>query len=292
MTEYSLVIAGLPVPFFDRLRKEAENRIAPGGKLFVTPTAWSNGYDPKHADHLLKQVYEHCLGKPEKDPVVTLLLYVDYGDKSTASLLEKFFPFALPRRLVLPDLEAARNKPERNKLLNDFAIEIIQASRSVRATSNVISHRTNVRNLNPLLLPVRNFGSDNLTQLLRKIYGEAAHSEDPDKLVGEEIDRFLSKHPWATPPDAKKHALSDGVLYFKSPGNDRHGYLRNSVAKSHPIDCLLNARSRLGGAYDYCLHYDCTPVKGKLKSAYENCHGHDSPPKKTHVNIAPNDFII
>lgn len=292
MPDYSIVIAGLPTLLFDRLRREAETKIAPGGKLFLSPNPWSNSYDPKHINNLIEQLFQYLLKRPEKDAMVTLLLYADFGDESTAKLLKRFFPFALPRRLAVPDFSKAKSKQDHSKLLNEFVASVVDASRKVRAASNKISHRTHVHNLNPLLLPIRNFQGDELSELLWKVYSEASYSDDPDKLLSDEISRFLAKHPWATPPDGQKRALSDGVLYFKSPGNDRHGFLRNSIAKTHPIDCLLNARSRLGGAYDYCFHYDCTPVKGKLKAGYENCHGHDSPPKKTHVNIAPNDFII
>lgn len=292
MPEYSIVIAGLPTLLFDRLRKEPEIKIAPGGKLFLSPNPWTQCYSPKHVDNLISQLFEYYLTRPEKDPMVTLLLYADYADESTGKLLNRFFPFAIPRRLPLPDLSAAKSTQEHNRLLNGFAADVIDASRRLRTTSNKISHKTHVHNLNPLLLPVRNFQGSELSKLLWKIYTEASYSDDPEKLLDDEIEKFLAKHPWATPPDGQKRALSDGVLYFKSPGNDRHGFMRNSVAKIHPIDCLLNARSRLGGKYDYCFHYDCTPVKGKLKASYDNCHGHQSPPKERHVNIAPNDFII
>lgn len=292
MAEYSLIIAGLSTVLFDRLRKEADSKIAPGGKLFLSPNSWSGGYDPKHAGRLLEQVHAFYLSRPEGHPIKTLLLYADYGNESTQDFLENFFPFALPFRMELPELRSANNKSEINKLLNEFAASVVAASRHLRAISGQVSRRTHVHNLNPLLLPVRNFAGSELSVLLRRVFDNAAYVQDPEEFLGVEIEKFLLKHPWKTPPDAQKRALSDGVLFFKSPGNDRHGYLRNGVAKKHPVDCLLNARSRLGGSYDYCLHYDCTPVKGKLKAVYENCHGHDSPPKKKHVNIAPNDFII
>lgn len=292
MPEYSIIIAGLPTLLFDRLRKESEIKIAPGGKLFMSPNPWAHCYSPKHVDGLIKQVFEYYITRPERDAMVTLLLYADYADESTGKLLERFFPFALPRRLPFPDISTVKSKQEHNRVLNDFVRDVIDASRKLRATSNKISHKTHVHNLNPLLLPIRNFQSKDLSNLLWKIYTEASYSDDPEKLLDDEIEKFLGRHPWATPPDGQKRALSDGVLFFKSPGNDRHGFMRNSVAKIHPIDCLLNARSRLGGRYDYCFHYDCTPVKGKLKASYGNCHGDHSPPKERHVNIAPNDFII
>lgn len=292
MTDYSLVIAGLPVSFFDRLRKEAEQKIAPGGRLFITPNKWEGSYDPNHAEKIINQLFDYYIARQENKKIVTLLLYADYNDKSTDQLLERFFPFALPHRLTVPDVKSAKNAIEKNKILNDFTSNVIKASKRLRDVSSRVTHKTNVHNLNPLLLPVRNFQGDDLRHMLKNLYEKVTYCADPDELLSDAIANFIAKHPWKTPPDEQKRALCDGVHFFKSPGNDRHGYLRNSSAKQHSVECLLNARSRLGGAYDHCFHYDCTPVKGKLRPLYHNCHGDGSPPKKTHVNIAPNDYVI
>lgn len=292
MSEYSLVIAGLSVEFFDRIRSVSDDLIAPRGKVFMSPNSWQGAYNPKHIDKLLNTLFDSHASRLNEDPIPTLLLYVDYGDASTAILLDNFFPFALPHRLEVPDLQGAPNKRTKNELLNKFEASLILSAQKLRAASNIVSHHTDKQNLNPLLLPLRNFNGKELNALLRGIYDRAPYETDVEDLISKLTKKFISKCPWVNPPDANQRAMSDGVLYFKSPGNNRHGFLRNSDAHNHDRECLLNARSRLGGRYPYNLHYDCEPVKGKLKTAYDNCHGHPSAPKERHVNIAPNDFII
>ncbi|MBB1249205.1 hypothetical protein [Rhizobium sp. G21] len=112
MTAYSLVIAGLPDEVFDRVKKESENKIAPGGKLFLIPNTNKN-YAKSYVDRLLRSLFDYYINIPENTQVVTLLIYVDYGDSSTKAFLDRFFPFALPRRIEPINLEAARNKQEK-----------------------------------------------------------------------------------------------------------------------------------------------------------------------------------
>lgn len=292
MANYILVIGGLPTQAFDRLRKVSSNKLAPGGKLILSPNLWKGAYHPKHANALITEANKFCASRPEKDPIVTLLIYVDFEDPSTTAFLNSFFPFSLPCRLKLPNFYGASNANEANRLLGEFEEKVIAASAKLREVSTLISHETSLPNLNPLLLPRRNFHSQALDRMLRKIFDEAVESDHPKAMIEAEISSFHAKHPWLTPPGDQKHCLSDGQLYFKSPGKHRHGFFRNSAAASHELDCLLNARSRLGGSYDYCFHFDCEPVKGKLKASYDNCHGGNGTPKENHVNIAPNDYIV
>lgn len=292
MSAYSLVITGLSTELFDRVRKISSERLAPNGNVYISPNTWHGAYDPKHVQKALNGLYNDYSARKNEVGIPTLLLYVDFGEDSTSKLLESFFPFALPMRLSAPNLDAAPNTRTRNELLNKFETEVLNGARKLRETSNKIAHYTDKANLNPLLLPLRNFAGGELHGLLRDIYDRASYEEDTKALVDKLLNNFSSKHPWVTPPDSGQRAMSDGVLYFKSPGKNRHGFLRNSDAKNHERECLLNARSRLGAKYSFDLHYDCTPVKGKLKPKYDNCHGHESSPKPTHVNIAPNDYII
>lgn len=292
MTEYSLVIAGLSTELFNRLRLVSEEKFAPGGKVFLSPNPWQGAYSPKYIDKLLDSLFEDYSARRTENPIPTLLLYVDYRENSTRQLVEKFFPFGLPLRIDVPDLTNSPNKKTKNELLNGFEKAVVEGSRKLREVSRVIAHHTDKANLNPLLLPLRNFHGRELEALLRTVFENAPYDADVGKLIDRCLKDFNSKHPWVTPDTEAQRAMSDGTLYFKSPGKNRHGFLRNSDAGSHSRECLLNARSRLGARYSFNLHYDCTPVKGKLKPSYDNCHGHASPPKERHVNIAPNDYII
>ena len=142
-------------------------------------------------------------------------------------------------------------------------------------------------------LPVRNFRSDHLKTMLNNLFWSLSRDASPDDLIKAETDRFIKAHPRTYPSDTdRRHCLSDKILYFKSPGRDRHGFFRHAANKGHGADCLLNARSRLGGTFNYQFHYDCEPVKGRLASSYPNCHDSlCSLPRASHVNISPNDYV-
>lgn len=292
MANHMLVIGGLPTRAFDRLRKVSSNKLAPGGKLILSPNLWKGAYHPQHANTLIAEANKFCASRREKDPIVTLLIYVDFAESTTTAFLNSFFPFSLPYRLTLPNFYEASSANAANRLLGEFEENVIAAAAKLREVSALISHETGLPNLNPLLLPRRNFRSQALDLMLRKIFDEVMERDDPKALIEAEVSSFHAKHPWLTPPGDQKRCLSDGQLYFKSPGKHRHGFFRNGAAAAHHLDCLLNARSRLGGSYDYCFHFDCEPVKGKLKASYRNCHDGNGIPKENHVNIAPNDYVV
>ena len=228
----------------------------------------------------------------ESAEAAVLVAYVDFGDTSTERFVGAFFPFALTRPIEELDLSSTRNKREVNERLNAYAEYVAKEVLELRNRARRVRAHTNVHNLTPLLLPLRNFASKELDGMLRRLFDGLGTDQDPNGLLREEVDRFIVAHPRTTPPDADRHCLCNGTLYFKSPGKHRHGFYRHSKDKGHEPTCLLNARSRLGGSYDYKFHYDCTPVRGKLAAHYPNCHGAPCEPKPTHVNIAPNDCII
>lgn len=289
---YVLMIAGLPGEAFDRVAKISSNRLAPGGTLVMKPLPAAAGYPDSHHGAYLVEANKILLRFGETEPVQSLLLYVNHKDGSTAPFVDRFFPFSLPLAVEMPDLSSARNANERNKLLNDFADELVKRATHLRAVARVVSEQTSVANLTPLLLPLRNFGSRHLEDMFREIFERVACEPDPKTFLKARVEEFLRKHPRTFAEGAKRNCLSDGVLYFQSPGKALHGFTRHTSREGHDEECLLNARSRLGGDYRHSFHYDCLPVRGKLRAHYDNCHGSPTAPKKTHVNIAPNDYII
>jgi hypothetical protein len=286
-----LVIAGLPRIFFDKIKTVSASRITPAGKIIMSPLTAGTSYGRSYVDSLLDQVYTFCLAQKEEVQVSIQLLYADYGDHGTASLLSSFFPFALPCALILPSLDGLGRR-EINSRLNDIEEQVVRCGRRLKDVSIKLTHHTNLPNLNPILLPRRNFQGKELDQMLAAVFKEATAVSDIDTLLKDQVATFIKSHPRVTPPDDRRSALSDGNLYFKSPGKDRHGYFRHAIAHEHEIQCLLNAKCRVGGAYDYRLHYDCMPVRGKLHKSYDSCHGQHGEPKTDHVNIAPNDYVI
>jgi hypothetical protein len=289
---YSLVVAGLTTQIFDRIRKISENRLAPSGKLIITPISDRTHYNRKYINGLLQAAHEYAKSKNENEPVSTLLIYIDYKNQSTEELVDAFFPFSLPLALNPPDFSETANRQQINGVLNQFAEELANATIEIRSLASIISEFTNIANLTPLLLPVRNFRSDRLKSTLRHLYRGLADADDAKMFIDSEVKSFLAVHPRVRAPHDDRHCFSDGYLYFKSPGKNRHGFFRNAAVANHNAACLLNARSRIGGHYASNFHYDCIGRVGPLAARYPNCHDTDTAPdQNSHVNIAPNDFI-
>jgi hypothetical protein len=289
---YALVVAGLNTPAYDRIKKESNKRLAPNGTLIVTPHLGGATYSEDYIEDLLQKTYEVAKNLNESTPFSTLLLYADFENKSTENLLDRFFPFSLPLGFKPLALDLEISKKEKSEKLNLLAAELIESAKILRNQSKIICDITAVGNLSPLLLPLRNFKSDFLPKMIGKLYKTMAKSEDAASEIKQAVKSFFTVCPKTYAEEAKRHCFSDGILYFQSPGKARHGFFRNGTTEAHDRSCLLNARSRIGGAYDYRFHYDCIPTKGSLKKSYPDCHGAGAAPKTTHVNIAPNDYIV
>ena len=289
-----VVLAGLPVEAHDHVRAVSSKRFAPDGYLALKPIKGNFGYPQKQVSEYIDEICRYMAGLDESTQVSVSLAYVDYGDQSTQAFVEGFFPFAIKRPLSAyrPEEHPHLNKNQRASKRNEYVKTLITEVAALRDRAALVHERTNVHNVTPLLLPIRNFRSGALTAMLSKLYHEVGVHPDPRQLLEQEVGKFLAAHPRVRPPNSQMSCFSDGALFFKSPGNNRHGFYRHTNKGGHVSECLLNARSRLGGTYDYTFHYDCTQVRGSLASRYPNCHGGDGQPKPTHVNIAPNDYVI
>ena len=288
---YVIVVAGMSVPIFDEIRKKSENLFAPNGHLVMSPVAW-NGYSEEYIKRVINNVYEIARKRNEADQFQTLLIYVDYGDESTDAIKEAFFPFALSFPFGCAPSGDELAKADLIRAMKKYVEDLLLESRRIRAVSRIVTSYTSVANLTPLLLPPTNFRNGELLILLRSLYDGLPLSDDADRLIGEAMRSFKARCPVVYPPSESRNCFSDGRLFFRSPGKDRHGFFRNSVADQHAQKCLLNARSRIGGAYPHSFHYDCTPVKGKIGKNYPNCHGELGDSKERHVNISPSDYVI
>jgi hypothetical protein len=289
---YALVIAGLRPQLFDRVKKISGKELAPGGTTIISPLSAHSRYDGKYIDKLLAATYEFAKKQGDTAPFSTLLLYADYEDNPTVDLLRAFYPFSLPLAFIRPDFENARSGPQIASVLNTFARNLVDAAIELRRISGIVAGFTNIHNLTPLLLPMSNFRSTRLQAMIDELYFNLPGSPEPKEFIASRVERFISAHPRVRPSEEDRHCFTDGHLFFKSPGRDRHGVFRNASADAHNMTCLLNARSRVGGHYPAKFHFDCVAVRAALAKDYPNCHGlRSAPGQKTHVNISPNDFI-
>jgi hypothetical protein len=285
-----VVLAGLSVPAFDAVRRVSSNRFAPDGELLSTPVS-RPGYPAHQARKYLSDIFAKLIKLPEDQRVGVTLLYVDYGDHSTKDFVRAFFPFALPRAISPFSVPSGIGKQELAAAQRRYVEYISAEAQELRQRAYLVKEQLDVYNLTPLLLPSENFRSPHLHNLLEGIFWSAGLSSDLPVLLKNATSEFKRHHPRVYPPEDNRSCFSDGSLFFRSPGKHRHGFFRHLAVQGHVEACLINARSRLGSSYDYRFHYDCVAAH-RLANAYPNCHSVGMPPKPTHVNIAPNDYII
>lgn len=284
-----LCLSGLSGAFLERAHSIKRDDLAPNGHVEIVPLQGAR-YSSVDTEILVRKIHRYLLKLRENEPVRIMVLARDFGDETTVNFLNSFFPYASARSFQLPDVLPGPNALR--MALNKFEKLILRESKALRSIVNVISFETDRTNKTPLLLPIRNFVGRGLSDLIGSLYSELPRSDDPQALINSAVKKFLSAHPPVKPPTSPKPCFSDGVLYFKSPGSDRHGYYRHLSQNAHEPSCLLAARSRLGGNYKYDFHFDCETVRGNLKGAYPNCHNDNVRPQKSYLNIAPSDYII
>lgn len=284
------ILAGLPVDVHDRIRRESAELLVSGGRLIVKPLSAANAYNRQYADAILREIHDFMKSQSENEKISVIMCYVTHpGERD---FLKAFFPHALVRNIKGANLAGANNNNERNRLLNEYVVYIRKQLSILKSISNAVKERTDIRNLTPLLLPLRNFKSDYFIKMISNLFDQLGSHPDPRQMLDTEINQFFKRHPRVHPDDSAQHCFSDGTMYFKTPGRHRHGYYRHNNDDGHAVYCLINARSRLGGPYEHAFHYDCSPAKGKLADHFPNCHGEPGPAKEKHVNIAPNDYVI
>ncbi len=285
------MLAGLDQASFDKIKTISTNKYYKEGTLIARPLKKDEGYSPSSHVHYLKQAKEYLREFSDAD-LCALLVYIDRKDDQTKEFCRSFFPFALARGVEPPTIEAQGKPASYRRALNDFATRVLEAVNQLKESVGAVRGTFSGNNLTPLLLPIRNFRSDVLRSVLQDLFIHLGNSTDPRRSLEEARERILRAHPWVTPSDSRQRCLSDGVLHFKSPGSARHGKARFQGLGEHWITCHLNGKCRLGATYVGNFHYDCVPARGALKRTYGNCHNVSTAAKGTHVNIAPNDFII
>jgi len=286
-----VVFAGLSVDGFDALYKVSALRIAPSGKLFALPIK-GIGYPKGQEFRFQEMMRDRIVALPETTRVCLTVAYVDYDDDTTKTFINAFSPFALVRPIRKFEFGLAGHHA-RETAFREYGKYLIGEALELRNRARRVCEYTNIKNCTPLLLPKRNFNSNHFLEMLDRLFCQLGTETDIAGLVKSEVKKFERHHQRVVPPGTMLKCYSDKKLFFKSPGNARHGYFRHLAAKEHHPSCILAARSRFGGSYAHDLHYDCSTLSGNgVSSNYPNCHGLPTPPKANHINIFPNDFIL
>jgi hypothetical protein len=165
--------------------------------------------------------------------------------------------------------------------------------KGLRFLNVVFDHVNSRANKTPLLLPARNFSSDELSGMLLRLSAHGPAADDPVQLLSDHCERFQSRHPMSKDSSTGAMCFRDdrGVL-FRAPGRARHGKAWDAQGAPHLVSCYLGAKVRLGASYVRGFHYDCCSQNGRISGIFKNCHnGDEAVSETTHVNIAPNDFL-
>lgn len=186
------------------------------------------------------------------------------------------------------------NRTIANEIYREIARRIDWLNSSSRAINNYILADGN---RSPLLLPVKNFNSQTLTQSLDHLTQELS---DGIHLKDEKLIELVSK--LKEPTKAQQIELSgrrvrafigNGII-FAFPGRDLHGYLhREARIPPHRPLCTLKNNWRLGIPIYRGFHYDCTSSKpgSKIDRELLNCHSGNENPDQIHINIYPSDYL-
>jgi hypothetical protein len=284
-----LILGGLTQRLHDLIRSQSSKRFVPNGILIQKPLN-SRSYSAEYANSLLYEAHNYAVSNSEKEQISICLVYVNHPGSETQAFVNSFFPFALPRPIE-PFEFAAGDKFSYRNALNNYLREVQINSRRVIEVSYIVKKFVDVRNLTPLLLPVESFSSKVFRASLESLYWQVAIDNNPENAISKAIKSIADAGLIAKAPGENLRCFTDGKLYFRSPGKNRHGFFRNSATGTHPTRCLLAARSRLGAPFDYTFHYDCIAVNGRLEKEYASCHRQQTSVRPTHVNIAPNDYV-
>lgn len=145
----------------------------------------------------------------------------------------------------------------------------------------------------PLLLPVRNFSSSALNELIVEVQKLRPREQDYDvplrTLVG---SKGLLSVRQVEKGRTRTYFENRNAIRFYGPSKagPRHGL--PSYKAPHNLGCLVNAFFRLGVRYDAAFHYDCRYANRHIGGRFPNCHSEEQACSlSAHLNISPNDFI-
>lgn len=223
------------------------------------------------------------------------VIYIN-GDLKTSSLIEKEF---FPSTLVLSvnwSLTGISTK-EVNESKNELIDLLSQATKRARLALYAIRREiTDKRNRTPLLLPIKNFHSTKLQDLLRMLQERLACLQDLTEIAAMEIVQeivrsFESEHPLKRVSSKQSYFSDKRRIEFHPPGTALHGLPRPT--EDHPITCFLGGYRRLGAPFHAAFHYDCIRGERKnLRDSFHSCHAEPCTVEgNPHLNIAPNDFV-
>lgn len=292
------MLAGMPKSLASHIAQPDLRRAAGDGGFLVLKETPDNIGWPHYSVEYVNRVVASCRRWIEKRDVdekfSVSLIYANDGGAGARMLVSKFHPFCLVADFYPLAIPGTSN--ERGRVVGEFIPRLQAICSSLRSRGKVMfEHMQSAMRRTPLLLPLRNFGSQELNDMVSNIMVGAHGAENLEKLIKDAIVEFNRSARTHRPDGAPReyYCNADGLV-FVPPGNQTlHGLVHGAQeGNGHLTSCYVNGRVRLGGSFNPRFHYDCSPMRGRLKSHYQSCHGQDVSPKaSTHVNIGPNDGV-
>ena len=231
---------------------------------------------------------------PPTEFIGVLLIYMRYGGRDPQLLLDAFgvetlvAPVDISEFTLHEGVSFNRARRLRNlvvermrKVIRTGEVALVEIGRQIRSNANKT----------PLLLPFQNFGGQELIALRDKL-GAATSSKCPQRAIQLATERFEASTQRVRHDNDRfmSFSNSDGLI-FRRPAA-LHGYNWN-IGDGHPDHCYVRSRLRFGACFRPSFHYDCVKEKGTLPIEWKSCHSQlvDLPKSRSHVNIAPNDYI-
>jgi hypothetical protein len=180
-------------------------------------------------------------------------------------------------------------QPRVNHLLRELMFRLAHARKLFRMISKEVRERDSKT---PLLLPIRNFHSDNLNKLLIDVQSLNPRQTDYDPEFRAVVRRAEAAGLRAHREGPKAFFENSRSIRFYGPSKagPRHAVAR--YVYPHRPACMVNACFRLGARYDMRFHYDCEHPNKQIAGTFFDCHGDGiRVPARSHVNIAPNDHV-
>lgn len=286
------LLCGVPASYFPRVMSIVKKRLANHDFLALplkASVAGTYSINDAHIEqslaNLAKYIESDHTKVSEGVGLVTLLRPWE-PDRG----VDSFFPFLLPA--IARTYERPRDS---GVVVNQHATSIVQAAEGllqpIKEIKGVLRDRLR---RTPLLLPLRSFRADELTDLLQQTFRELPSAQNPKEFLRQACEKFENRFPFLRHDDGIQPAfMNDREMIFCAPGRHiLHGRKTAIGEVSHTIRCFLNARLRLGGMIADGFHYDCVKRKGKHTGNNPNCHDAlvDCEGSK-YLNMYPNDFI-
>jgi hypothetical protein len=286
-----LFLIGIQNSYFEEVKK-AISKALPSTQVAGLPADAYNPISSGYVDQCLETMVAFHQGRPKCfDDGLSVLVLVQQGD-SFDKFSAQFYPFALlrvvefERRFSQSGAQLRRDKNEIARILE------AQAKSQVALMNKVTTYTKSRVNRSPLLLPLRHFNEQELSDCVAKAWVKLQNDGANIELLDDICEVFEQSFAFAKKEGAKSGLfVNSKSIEFKTPGRALHGFVRDKNEK-HRLSCFLNGLLRIGGVIVEGFHYDCTNKGKSYSGKFSNCHDIIGQYKgNPHLNVYPDDYI-